>query len=349
MKRFVTIMLCMTISFTLVACRNTNAQEEEAVSVEKVINEMTEEEINKFATGVSVVDVPLVEENGKVNEPVILDDKIEEKCPYQAYATRPNVNYGKFEHKTYYSSFCDMERGYNILLPGGYCEEESYPVLYLLHGIFGNEHSLSSDSQNKIKEIVGNFEDDGVLEKTIVVLPNMYAAKDPSMQPAFNQEAVKPYDDFLYELTECLMPHIEETYSVKTGRENTYLAGFSMGGRETIYISNRCPEKFGYVCAIAPAPGVTPGKDGFMEHPGCMEESELKYAEGVLRPEILIICCGTKDSVVGLFPMSYHNIMVNNEVDHIWYEIDGADHDNNAIKSGLYNLLKQIAYNKNAE
>lgn len=335
---------------SLAACGQKEIEEnkgETEVSVEN--NEMTQEEIDKFATGVSLEEAEPEKAVEEEKEPVVLNNEIEEKCPYQAYAPRAGVKYGKFEHKTYYSSYCEMERGYNILLPDGYSENESYPVLYLLHGIFGNENSLSSDSGNKVKEIVGNFVDDGVLEKTIIVLPNMYATKDPKMQPAFTAEACQPYDDFVHELTECLMPHIEETYSVKTGRENTYLAGFSMGGRESIYISNQCPELFGYVCAISPAPGVTPGKDGFMEHPGSITEAELKYDEGVLRPDVLIICCGTKDSVVGLFPLSYHNIMTDNGVDHIWYEIDGADHDNNAIKSGLYNLFKQIAYAKSAK
>jgi hypothetical protein len=52
-----------------------------------------------------------------------------------------------------------------------------------------------------------------------------------------------------------------------------------------------------------------------------------------------MICCGTRDGVVGKFPESYHNIMTTNKVEHLWYEVPGADHDSNAIKSGLYNLL----------
>ena len=52
-----------------------------------------------------------------------------------------------------------------------------------------------------------------------------------------------------------------------------------------------------------------------------------------------MICCGTKDGVVGKFPESYHNIMTANNVEHLWYEVPGADHDSNAVRSGLYNLL----------
>ena len=139
---------------------------------------------------------------------------------------------------------------------------------------------------------------------------------------------------------------IESEYSVLTGRENTYLAGFSMGGRETIYITLKRPELFGYVCAISAAPGIVPSSDSFMVHPGQMQESEMRFEDGATEPEVFIICCGTNDSVVGTYPRSYHELLEKNGSDHVWYEIQGADHDNNAIKSGLYNLFKQIAFDK---
>lgn len=55
-----------------------------------------------------------------------------------------------------------------------------------------------------------------------------------------------------------------------------------------------------------------------------------------------MVCCGTNDSVVGAFPKSYHDIMERNEVNHIWYEVPGADHNSYAIRSGLYNFIASI-------
>ncbi|MBO4750515.1 MAG: esterase family protein [Lachnospiraceae bacterium] len=275
-----------------------------------------------------------------------LTDEIEEVCPIKYTAKRTDVKYGEFTHGTYQSETCGMERGYCILLPAGYSSEKKYPVLYLLHGIFGNEYSFSSDSNNKIKEIVGNMAADGLIEETIVVCPNMYAATDPKMQPAFDAESCLPYDNFINDLIGDLMPHIEREYSVLTGRENTYLAGFSMGGRETIFIALQKPEYFSYVCAISAAPGIVATTDKFMTHPGQLAEDEVKFADNAVLPEKFILCCGTRDSVVGAYPKSYHECLEKNGVEHIWYEITGADHDNNAIKSGLYNLFKQIAYDR---
>ena len=42
-------------------------------------------------------------------------------------------------------------------------------------------------------------------------------------------------------------------------------------------------------------------------------------------------------------------LLEKNGAQHIWYEIPGADHDNTAIQSGLYNLFKQIANDKGSE
>ena len=70
------------------------------------------------------------------------------------------------------------------------------------------------------------------------------------------------------------------------------------------------------------------------------------FADDAVVPNVFILCCGSRDSVVGTYPKSYHELLTANNTDHIWYEITGADHDNNAIKSGLYNLFKQIAYDK---
>lgn len=330
------------------------AQSQEAS--EDMSKELSDDEIGKFATGISSG-----EESGNASEESVavsdgkeegadaktaLNNEIEERCPIKYSTPRDKVKYGEFSHATYYSETCGLERGYCILLPADYSEDKQYPVLYLLHGIFGNEYSFSGDAGNKIKEIVGNMAADGLIAETIVVCPNMYASSDPAQQPAFNAESCLPYDNFINDLVNDLMPHIEGEYSVLTGRENTYLAGFSMGGRETIFITLQRPELFGYVCAISAAPGIVATTDMFMTHPGQMAEEEMKFADDAIVPNVFLLCCGTKDSVVGTYPKSYHELLEKNGSAHIWYEIEGADHDNNAIKSGLYNLLKQMAYDK---
>lgn len=270
---------------------------------------------------------------------------IEAECPVEAYVTRNDVKYGTVKHETYHSETTGMERGFNILLPADYSEEKKYPVVYLLHGIFGDEYSFMGDSNNHIKEITANLAADGQAKEMIVVMPNMYAAWDESQKPGFTQEAVAPYDNFINDFVNDLMPYIESHYSVLTGRENTAIAGFSMGGRETLFIGISRPDLFGYIGAIAPAPGVTPAKDWAMTHVGQMAEEDMHFPEGSELPYVFMICCGTKDGVVGKFPESYHNILTNNGVEHTWFEVPGADHDSKAIRTGWYNFVSTFFKN----
>ena len=260
-------------------------------------------------------------------------------CPSEICIKQMGVQYGTVEHITYDSVTTGLERGANVLLPADYSADKKYAVLYFLHGIFGDENSLIYDNNNKIKELVANLATEGRTKDMIVVFPNMYAKTDPNQQPGFSAEAVLPYDNFINDLVNDLIPVIENKYSVHSDRENRGILGFSMGGRETLFIGLSRPDLFGYIGAIAPAPGLVPGKDNFMTHVGQMQEADVKYEEDDILPEFLMICCGTKDGVVGKFPESYHKIMTTNGVEHLWYEVPDADHDCNAIKSGIYNFL----------
>lgn len=266
---------------------------------------------------------------------------ITESCPEDVYEKRADVTYGTVVYKTYDSKTTGLTRGVNIVLPPNYDESKKYPVIYLLHGIFGNEYSFT-DNSNKIIEISGNMIAEGKAKEMIIVYPNMFATSDNNLKPALNIEGMAPYDNFINDLVNDLMPFMEENYSVLTGRKNQAIAGFSMGGREALYIGFTRPDLFGYVLGIAPAPGLTPGTDWAMTHPGQMQEDELKIKNSEETPYLIMVCCGTKDGVVGSFPKSYHEIMERNEVNHIWYEISGADHDANAIRSGFYNFITSI-------
>lgn len=264
----------------------------------------------------------------------------ETECPAALVMRKAGVGYGTVTHITYHSDTTGLDRGASILLPEGYSEEKKYPVIYFLHGIFGDEYGLVNDTNNMLPEILGNLVAEGRTRETIIVFPNMYATSDPNQKPAFDSQAVLPYDNFINDLVNDLIPFIEANYSVLTGRENRGILGFSMGGRETIFIGISRPDLFGYIGAIAPAPGILPTKDAFMTHEGQLKtEEELTITDKEHLPELFIICCGSKDSVVGKYPMGYHEILEKNETAHLWYEVPGADHDAKAIRSGYYNFL----------
>lgn len=263
-----------------------------------------------------------------------------QKCPAKYQKKSKDIDYGEIIKTDYYSTTCEKNRNVIIALPAGYTEEKEYPVLYVLHGIFGDETSMIGDGNSGVRIIMGNLAEEGLAEEAIIVFPYMYASKTREVCTAIDVENTAAYDNFVNDLTADLMPFLAQNYSVASGRENTAIIGFSMGGRESFAIGFTRPDLFGYVGAIAPAPGVTPGTDMFMAHPGQFAEEELVF-EGE-SPFVLMICSGDKDSVVGTFPKSYHEILSTNKVNHIWWEIPGSDHGDPAISSGLYNFCKEI-------
>ena len=169
----------------------------------------------------------------------------------------------------------------------------------------------------------------GLAKETIVVFPNMYASEDPDLKPGFSAEQVAPYDNFVNDLANDLIPYIEENYAVATDREHRGLIGFSMGGRESLYISMKRPDLFGYVGAVCPAPGVSPG---------LISESDFKYTGE--SPYLLLLTAGSNDTVVYSTPSGYNDILNNNGVPHIWHYVDGGYHGGNCIRAHMYNFVR---------
>ena len=259
--------------------------------------------------------------------------RMRETEPEQERTEKAGVDYGTVRKVSYYSTTCKRERNFNILLPAGYSENKKYPVLYAMHGYWQNEDTLVSeeDETMKTRQIIGNAIASGEAEDMIVVFPYIYASET---QPAcsgmddFNNSA---YDNFINELTNDLMPYVESHYSVKTGRENTALTGFSMGGRESLYISMKKPELFGYVGAVCPAPGVSPG---------LISEADFRFKENA--PYLLLLTAGSNDTVVYTTPSGYHEILEKNQVPHIWHYVNGGYHGGNCIRAHLYNFSRFI-------
>ncbi len=244
----------------------------------------------------------------------------------------------KVEKKTYYCKYTGKNKQCNVILPPNYNPSKKYPVMFVLHGIMGSENDMVNGMG--VQELMTGLMTSGQAEEFIVVTPNMFTSKTMNGPSGINQQTCAEYDNFLYDVTESLLPYIKENYSVKEGRENTAITGFSMGGREAVYCGLMRPDVFGYVGGACPAPGITPGVDGFMTHPGCMQESEMKFRSVDPEPEVFMITGGTNDGTVGTFPKQYSDILTRNGVNHVYQSIPGGGHDANSVKPHLYTFMR---------
>ncbi len=276
---------------------------------------------------------------GNTNDKSFMDsikDSITNNVP--ANITGSANNECKEEKIEYYSSIAKKNKKAVVILPPNYSTSKKYPVVYVNHGIFGSEN----DMVGYCKSIGGNLMKNGEAEEMILVSCAMYTSQNSDQCAGFTSEECAKYDAFREDLIECLMPYMEEHYSIKTGRENTGICGFSMGGRESLYIGITRPQYFGYIGAACPAPGITPAQDSFMTHPGNMQPSEFKIQDHTYDPYLLMITGGTNDMVVGTFPQQYHEMLITNGQPHIWQEIQGGGHDQSCVNPMMYNFLKNV-------
>ena len=148
------------------------------------------------------------------------------------------------------------------------------------------------------------------------------------------------YDMFREDLIQYLMPYMEENYSIKTGRENTAVAGFSMGGRESLYIGVSKPELFGYIGAFCPAFGIFEyiNADVGAREPGLFTEETFTLPESLKYNTYIQIVKGISDGVVKDQPTIHHNVLEDNGVPHIYYEKSGG-HDEGVWGHGYYNFI----------
>lgn len=152
--------------------------------------------------------------------------------------------------------------------------------MYVNHGISGDENSMIGPDMCVVT-IPANPALAGEAKKMIIISTSMFTSKtmDAPAMGGFTNEVIAAYDAFLDDLTKELMPYMEKNFPILTGRENTAITGFSMGGREALYIGISRPDLFGYIGGACPAPGIVPAVDMFMTHNGSMKESEFKIKD----------------------------------------------------------------------
>ncbi len=244
---------------------------------------------------------------------------------------------------TYYSTVAGKNKQAVVILPENYSTSKKYPVVYVNHGIMGSHNDMVS----YCKTIGGNLMKNGEAVDMILVSTAMYTSKTSDQCSGITPEEAKNYDAFREDLIECLMPYIEKNYSVKTGRENTAICGFSMGGRESLYIGITRPEYFGYIGAACPAPGITPAQDSFMVHEGNMQPSEFKIQNHAYDPYLLMITGGTNDGAVGTdansSSMRILNALKNSGFHATFFYVSDWIRNNQAEVKTAYDMGMEVA------
>ena len=304
-------------------------------SAQNDIQAETTEQVSTELQTETVAETEITEEEINMEQ---FKDMIVELAPSGYEDRREGVKYAEFQKLTYFSSTAERDTNVNVLLPPDYSEDKEYPVLYILHGFYDNEDWMTRSTVN-LNTIYGNLLADGKAEEMIIVMPYIFCDKNMPWCTGMDMANCLAYDNFINDLTTDLMSFIESSFSVATGRENTAITGFSMGGRESMFIGFERPDLFGYIGAVCPAPGLVkiPGSP---MHPGQMTAEEMVFGDD--KPYIVLISSSQSDGVVGTSPDSYRDIMTANEVEYLSHVMKITGHDHTSVKPHLYNYLQLL-------
>ena len=242
---------------------------------------------------------------------------------------RENIPHGKIDSVLYESKTVGTKRKAMIYTPPDYSKNKKYPVLYLLHGIGGDEKEWLRGAQPQV--ILDNLYAENKIEPMIVVMPNGRAMKDDrAVGNIMEPEKVQAFENFEKDLLNDLIPFIEKKYPVFKDREHRAIAGLSMGGGQALNFGLGNLDKFAWIGAFSAAPN-TKAPEVLIPNP---EEAKAKL-------KLLWISCGDNDNLI-MFSQRTHEYLQTNGIPHIYYIMPGG-HDFKVWKSSLY-LFSQFLF-----
>ena len=242
---------------------------------------------------------------------------------------RISIAHGKIDSTKYASKTVGTNRKALIYTPPNYSKSKKYPVLYLLHGIGGDEREWLKGGNPQV--ILDNLYAENKIEPMIVVMPNGRAIKDDSSKGnIMAPDKVQAFATFEKDLLNDLIPFIEKKYPVIKDREHRAIAGLSMGGGQSLNFGLGNLDQFAWIGGFSSAPNTKPPQQ-LIPNPG---EARKKL-------KLLWISCGDNDGLI-TFSQRTHDYLNANDVPHIYY-IEPGVHDFKVWKNSLY-MFSQLIF-----
>ncbi|WP_104382268.1 esterase family protein [Sphingobacterium sp. HMA12] len=235
---------------------------------------------------------------------------------------------GKIDSIVYPSKTVGVSRKAVIYTPPGYNTTKKYPVLYLLHGIGGDEREWLRHGNPQV--IFDNLYAQGKMEPMLVIMPNGRAMTDDRaggnvMAP----DRIAAFSTFEKDLLDDLIPYVESRFSVKKDREHRAIFGLSMGGGQALNFGLGHIDTFAWVGGFSSAPNTK------------LPQELLPVAkEAKDRLKLLWISCGDQDGLLNISKRT-HDYLLEHQVPHVYY-LEPGGHDFNVWRNDLYNISQLL-------
>lgn len=169
-----------------------------------------------------------------------------------------SVPHGTVSRRWYNSPANKTTRRITIYTPHGYeSGKETYPVLYLLHGMGGDEEAWINLGRSS--QILDNLIAAGKVKPMIVVMPNGNVAQEAApgesslglYKPSFR--IPNTMDGKMEETFADIIKFVDDNYRTVKSKTGRAIAGLSMGGFHSLHISRYYPDTFNYIGLFSPA------------------------------------------------------------------------------------------------
>ena len=237
-----------------------------------------------------------------------------------------DVPHGTVEAVWYDSPTLNAKRRMMVYLPPGYDQSrQRYPVFYLLHGTGGDETVWLE--QGHAAQVFDNLIAEGKAEPMIVVMPNGHTDTPaaPGMGPDNNEQptfAHKQWMEGTFEQSfNDIVKWVDANYRTRDAKRYRAIAGLSMGGYHSLYISANQPDDFAYVGLFSAAIGrMNQGKNKIYDDLEAKLVAQFKQ-----RPRLYWMGIG-KDDFLYKDNAEFRKMLDKNRLRYTYHE-SGAGHE----------------------
>ncbi len=235
-----------------------------------------------------------------------------------------DVPHGTVSKTWYHSDMTGTDRRLTVYTPAGYeTSGRNYPVLYLLHGMGGDENAWSE--LGRATQILDNLIASGKARPMIVVMPNgnvdTAAAPGESSLGLTLPDPNLPHtmDGSFEQAFPEIVEFIDANYRTRRDKMSRAVAGLSMGGFHSLHISKDYPELTGYVGLFSAA--VWPHNPESASRYADMEEKIVRQFEN---PPMLYWIAIGKDDFLYDTNVRFRELLDRNNIPYTYTESDGG-------------------------
>lgn len=203
-----------------------------------------------------------------------------------------DVPHGAVAVVNYYSKSLQRFRRMHVYTPPGYeANSEKYPVFYLLHGAFDCDDSWGTVGRAGI--ILDNLIAEKKAVPMVVVMPAGHTG--PFSFSAISSATKPKTDEFVQDFNNDIKPYIEKNYRILTDRENTAIAGLSMGGAHTLSVAIPNLSEYAYfgVFSSGVLGIIKMGNFGSSDEPSWEDQNKEMLSNDELKKELKLVWFAT--------------------------------------------------------